>query len=84
MLRMTRLDPDAEELKDTIARVARLVLEREREAGVAKQVRPDLPCRTLPCRMCHALVRARDCGGRMGFNKICLKVAHLLLSIACM
>ena len=39
---MIRLDPDAEELKDTIARVARLVLEREREVGVAKQVRHEI------------------------------------------
>lgn len=56
--RMPRLDPDAEELKDTIARVARLVLEREREAGVAKQVRPDVPFLSLPslgltCQMCQ-------------------------------
>ncbi len=35
-----RLDPDAEELKDTIARVARLVLEREGTAGPADQARP--------------------------------------------
>lgn len=38
---LRRLDPDATELKDTIARVARLVLEREREAGLAERVRQE-------------------------------------------
>ncbi|CAM9111449.1 unnamed protein product, partial [Hapterophycus canaliculatus] len=37
-LELFRLDSDADELKDTIARVARLVLEREREAVSVDQV----------------------------------------------
>lgn len=39
---LQRLDPDAEELKDTIARVARLVLEREANAGQVDQARPNV------------------------------------------
>lgn len=37
-----RLDPDAEELKDTIARVARLVLEREGHAEPGDEARPNV------------------------------------------
>lgn len=54
---MIRLDPDADELKDTIARVARLVLEREREAEVTTQVRETtLPCLVLACRAHRVLL----------------------------
>jgi len=42
-----RLDPDAEELKDTIARVARLVLEREGHTGQVDQARPNVLCGCL-------------------------------------
>lgn len=36
---LRRLDSDAQELKDTIARVARLVLEREHESRLSGQAR---------------------------------------------
>lgn len=54
---LRRMDSDAEELKDTIARVARLVLEREREreavsAGQVRRARAYLVLRVYD--MCTA------------------------------